>query len=323
MPEMPNVLILRFARMGALMAMLLVPSLTMAQTINYTILSFEGREGNAVTNLQGFPVGASECSANPNLVLQFTNIPTDARYLDFWRSSEGEDCSLATSREQDVQVDCDYITLNEDEAQTGGRAQEQVTIPLASLVDCSSTTGGLTNVYVLATQSQQFRGEITAFSLIPIQVDFSAPDAPAEIKGSDGATSFGDSAIPISWKAAENQEDLDSYTVYKAGSCDAPDVANATEVKSVDPSSNSTTISGESLGLDYDGSAAIFITLTDRAGNTSEPSSVVCVTRVQVAGFCDVHGECEDCSVGRMGTSPTPLLGALFALGMLAWRRRQ
>lgn len=96
-----------------------------------------------------------------------------------------------------------------------------------------------------------------------------------------------------------------------------------TFVQTAPAAASGATLNGADLDLEYGESRYVYVTAVDRAGNESDPSGGVCITRVQVSGFCDVYGECDDCSVRAMPRKPATFMMLGLALVGLAWRRRK
>lgn len=284
------------------------------------VLSVTDIGGNSVSSSDVARVGIAECeSATPVIATVTTLMGTDE--VDLWY---GVNLNCNTIEERDeVDGGCAYI----GHADTGINSFEISVQDLTAAfpTTCTSNENQVV-VYALYTTTNENRAAVDSYGTVTIEFDGVAPDAP-EI--SEAAVS-GDSQVTISWDLI-NDEDA-SFELIDGGECGGtPPSDDATAFATTAQRTDSETINpSTALELEQDESAAVYIVAVDLAGNRSAVSSEICVTRVAVAGFCDVFTEmggadCDEagCSVAAPGSggsgSTAPLL---FMLVAFLWTRR-
>lgn len=264
-------------------------------------------------------VGIAECESTTDVLATVTTLMgTDE--VDLWY---GVNLNCSTVEERDeVDGGCKYIGHADTGINSFTVSVQDLTAAFPTT--CTSNENQVT-VYALYTTTNEDRAAVDGFGTVTIEFDGVRPDAP-EISS---ATVSGDSQVTLAWELI-NDEDA-SFELIAGGACgSAPPDADATAFATTAQRTDSETINPEAdLGLDTDESTGVYIVSVDLAGNRSEVSDEICVTRVAVAGFCDVFTEmggtdCDEsgCSVtapGASGTSGAPLL---FVLVALLWTRR-
>ncbi|MFT5354179.1 MAG: hypothetical protein ACI9KE_001380 [Polyangiales bacterium] len=274
--------------------------------------------GESVSSSDVARVGIAECESATDVVATVSTIMgTDE--VDLW-FGVNLDCSTVAERDS-VDGECVHI----GHADTGINS---FTISIQDLIaakpaTCDSNENQVT-VYALYTTTNPDRAAVDGFGTVTIEFDGVPPDAP-DISGAEVA---GDSAVTLNWELI-NDEDA-SFELINGGEClGTPPSGDETAFTTTEQRTDSATVDPEAdLGLELNESAAVYIVAVDLAGNRSVVSEPICVTRVPVAGFCDVFSEmggadCGEagCSVAAPGSggSGAPLF---FMLVALLWTRR-
>ncbi|MFW6050223.1 MAG: MYXO-CTERM sorting domain-containing protein [Myxococcota bacterium] len=180
----------RFASVLALGALLAFPAGASAQDdMTHTILSVGDRDdlrGDEPLVLK--PLSLRECQDDVAVGLRVRNIPSEATFLDFWRST-GADCSDPDVRSDSTQTGCTVIEPEADQ-NTEGRSEVTLDISANDLVPC--TADGTFEIYALATTgSVGSTSEALDWVVIPVEVDTTPPSAPGDIQPLDGEGEVG------------------------------------------------------------------------------------------------------------------------------------
>lgn len=284
------------------------------------VLSVTDIGGESVSSSDIARVGIAECeSTTPVIATVTTLMGTDE--VDLWYGVN-LNCSTAEERDE-VDGGCEYI----GHADTGINSFEISIQDLTAAfpTTCTSNENQVT-VYALYTTTNEDRAAVDGFGTVTIEFDGVAPDAP-EISS---AAVSGDSEATVSWELI-NDEDA-SFELIDGGECESgPPDDDATPFATTAQRTDSETFNpATALNLEQGQSRGVYVVSVDLAGNRSEPSDEVCVTRVAVTGFCEVFNDmggadCDEagCSVAAPGSgesgSGAPLL---FMLVAFLWTRR-
>lgn len=192
-----------------------------AQSMTLTALALTGGDGDRVTPegpANAFfdterPIGTLDC-ASPSAVileLQANNVPTSARYLDFWIGPSDANCADSTARVGDTAV-CYDIGFDETLSSTSMRDFD---LPLSAFTAVSALRACMPNVvanlklWALASETTTTTGTPIGSASIPVTIDTQAPPAPGNLEGGDG-----ESSLPLSWDAAGDEQTVFEYCIY-------------------------------------------------------------------------------------------------------------
>ena len=271
-----------------------------------------------------------DCSDPANAKVRLQPVGTDIsqEFVDLWLATGSEDCTAEAARNPDMRT-CDHVGTADI---NGTNSEFEVTlsaIDAASEVDiCGATsdTGRTVKLFVFATGNEAEEGPVgDSWGVASILVDPTGPGAPT-LAATDLA---GDNEVMIEWDAVTTGRPR--YDVYVGGACGAsdPEMAGLLEGSRTSQGATSANVNPEAdLGLALGQSVTVYVVAIDEAGNRGSFSQGVCVTRVEVRGFCDVFmeegGDCEDdgCAAGGSLAPRLPMLMPL-ALGLMMWRRRR
>lgn len=308
-----------------------------AQDILVTVTALTGRAVVDLADLSSVtraPLTRAECEAGASISFQFTMIDQARAQLHLFH---GSNCNDSSIRNDTTDMSCTDLFL---EYAISTRTQVDQDIPVSSLIDCSSTSSGQRTVWVLALDEPVSEvtgaGQQTSF---PLAFDFEGPAAPTGFTARDGET-----AATLSWDGSTDE--ITVYEVYFVeNGCDGmgtvtttafadPDNPTVAVDHVVSGTETGTTVS--LVGFGTGSQHAVAVRAVDNAGNTGPLSTPVCVTKIDVNTFWDAycgtggaggtggHPACTGtgCSATPAARDRTPFGLALFALGVLAWRRR-
>lgn len=252
-----------------------------------------------------------------------------SEFVDLWLSTDSTMCNDLAARDI-MSGTCSYIgTADFDD--TDGFFEVALSDLIAAdsdvCADGSPRDGISITVYAFTTGNVEERGEVDAtnYGLVGLNVDSTPPVAP-EISADQAAVS-GDSQVTLSWDRV--QDDNPRYTLYPGGPCGDEASADLTDpLTTTDVGEESVSISpGDDLGLEFGESGSVFVSALDVANNTGELSEQICITRVAVAGFCDVYEEMgEQCPDGCSVAASMPWENSAWiglAIGALFVRSRR
>lgn len=289
---------------------------TVSAQVALGIESINGSGGNRTTNEEiQRGLNIMDCEGDATITVgprvSTTIIPTGG--VDIWIGDA--DCSSAMERTREDKV-CEWVAHPSVVDASFTLTMAQI---LAAQTNYCQNNGASKTVYVLFTEVERFEGEITQYGTFGLVVDGIAPSAPTP----DQTAVTGDSQVELSWDLVEAES---RYAVIRGGACGSNMPNFGSSISEVGLNVRRTTISPASLGLSEGESTAVHLITEDEAGNVSEASAEICVTRVSTVGYCDVYeamgGQaCEDgCSVADVSRSP--LFALLFLFGLALSRRR-
>ena len=318
---------MRLIAIAALAWLAAVPAA--AQEITTSVTALTGRtvvDLTALSTVSRSPLTRAECTSGAQISFEFTNIDEMRSQLHFYYGSM---CDDSTVRNDLTDMSCTDLEL---EYSIGMRTQVDQTIPVSSLIDCTSTSSGTRTIWVLAldepTSDVSMAGQQDSF---PLAFDFAGPRAPANFTARDGETS-----ATLTWDGSSDE--ITSYEIYLVvDGCDAsgavtttllsdPDNPDASAL--VDTAEGSVTTATVTLSGTTGSQHAVAIRAIDQAGNAGPLSTVLCVEQIDVQTFweayCLEHPDCESagCSATPVGAGRAGGLLFLPVIAMLLWRRR-
>lgn len=341
----------------SLLASLAVPGAASAQTLTSTVQSFGDPERPPGTQLWGItagarPIGLAECRQNLVIPIEIGGIPATEMSNRFvaYRAAVGSGmCNLGASRMMTTTSDpiCTMTAfpaamITPPTTEIGPTVQQ-----LFGTDACDSASIRDHDFWFLSVTSPDDRSsDVAQYAVLRILLDTEPPVAPTV-----DASPAGDTAISVTFDA-NTAEMLTGSTAYvDPTGCDengnvldtttlVADMAPPSGARSVESNGvEAVQLDGSMLGLGYGEYAAVAVTTMDLARNESVLSNVVCLQRVELAGFWDAYcadrgitdpAECRaqygGCAAtpGRTG-GPTPfiaMLGIALAFVMSRAARR-
>lgn len=300
-----------------------------AQEITTTVTALTGRtvvDLTALSTVSRSPLTRAECTAGAQISFEFTNVDETRSQLHFYYGSM---CDVSTVRNDLTDMSCTDFGL---EYSIGMRTQVDQTIPVSSLIDCTSTSSGTRTIWVLAldepTSDVALAGQQDSF---PLAYDFAGPSAPSNFTARNGETSG-----TLEWDGSSDE--ITSYEIYLVeNGCDATGAVTTTLLSDPDnpdasalvgTAEGSVTTSTVTLSGATGSQHAVAIRAIDQAGNTGPLSEVRCVEKIDVQTFweayCATHPDCEStgCSATPLGDGRGGFFALLPAIALLIWRRR-
>ncbi len=297
--------------------------------------------------MTGRPLGAAEC-ATESMTFTLSNITTTTGVIDVWRAPPAVDCTQTASRMLNAGTSmCTYVgAVGMVDAN-----METVMATVAELwgTDCSSSTPQSTARFTflrVGTAGDRATPVVAADAgTVTMTLDNVAPNAPAVA----ARQSSGEPILVTYEPGTERTGGADLY-YDPDGTCTDGVPTSMLLVPGAMPTSGrvgghtglnqrSIEIAGATIGLRAVGEQAVVaVAVRDAAGNQSVLSELICVTRVNVAGFwdayCASHGYPSDVAACRddyAGCAATPgrrapigaLLLGLAVVALTARRRRK
>jgi hypothetical protein len=273
--------------------------------------------------LRGYNEAECDDAASVATVFRVTNIPSNITLLDAWIGDNTVDCSTTEARQTGMGRTCVHLTGVDPNVIAPAA---DVTLTLEEMLDpdetraacnLSTATGVTQRLWFFALGSTETTAAVTAaqYGHIEFTIDPNAPATPAP----NQTMVSGDETISVSWDiGAEQNLRYNVYVDTSAGACSGGD-AGMGMPGNLPPTregltTNSVGLSTSSLGLTVGQSALVYVSAVDRADNESDPSSAVCITRVETVGFCDAL---EDGGEACTNTCAATLPGTRSASGAL------
>ncbi len=325
---------LRWALLAPLALTVGLASVAEAQTnpLGLTVAALEG-PGGSRTTAEGINRGfssldcADAASAFARVVpMAGTNITTGI--VDVWMVTDSTDCSTTDARNPDTGTCVHVGAADVDSTDSSFDVQLANIDAAATTAICTSTarTGVTVRLFAFATGNVEDRGDVGSdWGQVSVIVDPTGPVAP-EL---DSTTAAGDNEVSISWSRVSDMNEV--YRIYSGGPCGTGigggdggtgGTDGLTLVKETSTGTSSTTVNPENLGLATGEDIEIYVVAVDQAGNEGEPAGPICVTRMELSGFCDEFSDCESgCTAG--GVPPSSAAWPLLALGLLGLRRKR
>ncbi len=290
----------------------------------------EGGAGGAVT--------AAVLKADPSEVSFEIRLDQTASVTDvyLWIGKAGAKCQILEERNETAQL-CAELAGNprrvgsnftisglvlQDllDAQAGGT-------PIATC-ESSGLTGTEYQIFVFRDAPAGLV-DPSRYGIAPFYIDVQAPESPAVNTSPQQQSDF-----EVSWSTPDPPDLIGLWELWASDS-DDPDSATSLSINSTAPDESSLGVSASQLGLSDGESAYLYVRAYDDAyvsnrldGNLGELSDGVMVTAVNVAGYCDVSGDCDGCSVSPLSiisgsqSSAAWMLALLFATACV-WRLRR
>ena len=205
-------------------------------------------------------------------------------------------------------------------AQSGGT-------PIASC-ESSGLTGTNYQIFVFR-EAPAGLVDPSQYGIAQFYIDVQAPAPPLVNTSPQRQAEF-----TVSWSTPDPPDLIAAWQLWVSDT-DDPESAMALDIVDTAPDATSLSVGSSQLGLSNGDSAFLYVKAYDDAyvsdrlgGNEGELSDGVMVTAIDVAGYCDLSGDCGGCSVspmalaGGMPSSFAWICGLVIA-AVFAWRLRR